>query len=161
MAAFEMTSQGREDLAQTALDLLHRQQDLVRRLLVLAEQQETYLNADHAADLLAHMQRRQQVVDDINRVQAQLTSLLPQEGDPASLFASEQLEQFRDLRDSVTDDLARIAHLDKQGEHTVRRLRDQVAARLGQVAAGQGAVAGYGRASAGSTHSNRYTDRSA
>ncbi len=147
--------------AETVLDLLRRQQDLVRRLLMLAQQQETYFSSDHAADLLEHMKRRQQVVDDMSRVQNRIASLLPDERDLSGFFPETELAEFKELRDAVTDDLARIAHLDRQGQLTVRRMRDEVAARLGQVAAGQGAVTGYGRTGQVRASGNRYTDRSA
>ncbi len=146
---------------QRVLALMQRQDDLARRLLVLAEQQQGYYHAENAAELLEHMKRRQHVVDDIRRGQEELSKLAPDEAELETLFQEQQLEEYKDLRDALADHLARIAHLDKQGQVIVRKMRDEVAARLGQVAAGQGAVAGYGRNQNINIARNRYTDRSA
>lgn len=144
------------DDSQVVLDLLRRQRDLYAQLQSLGADQSTFIRQGATEQLLSLLAKRQNLVDQLGQVAAQIA---PHRDQIAELARAQSSGEIKLLVDEIRGLLEQIIVQDDAGRKDLEAARDGVAGQLRQVTgAGVAAGAYQSQASSGPTPS-RFTDQ--
>ncbi len=128
--------------------LIRSQHALFVELESLVARQNDLIESDTGAPLLAHLDQRRAIVDELVRVSQELEPYRARADSLLSLVPDGQARSLRDLLDEIAAIAQRVRQADEHGQERLRQRRAAVAQRLDQLDHARNAGAAYGAAPA-------------
>lgn len=135
--------------ARTLAGVLDRLHERFGALRALCDRQGTLVESDDAEGLVAIMNERQPVIDEIQRIDRELEPLRTQWVAGAPGLPGAFRERIARRIEEIGELSAAVAQRDETDRAAMARRRDEVAERLVEIGRGRGALAAYGRAATG------------
>lgn len=140
------------------IGLLRRQRSLYEQLEVLSRQQEGLVAQGAAEPLLALLAQRQQLLEGISALHAELAPFRQQWTELAGRLPEEDRRQVNGLVEQVQAMLAGILERDERDRRTLQAARGRVAGELQRLQTTAAAAQAY-RAAPRGGGASRFTDR--
>ena len=128
------------------LGLLSGQRDLYRQLQALSSQQSASIREGSTEQLLSLLSRRQAVIDDLSRSNAELAPYRDRWNHIAAAADPNQKQQVRDLLAEIDGVLREVVEQDERDRAELKGVQQQIGTQLAQVGKAGRAIKAYGPA---------------